>query len=148
MKRVVAEDATAGFTLVELILALGIISFVVVLAAPSILRWSGPQLKADAIRLASALRVTRAAALAQNREMTFAIDPAGRTFGSPVIPTASLDRRIAVDMLTASRGQPGLQAIRFFASGRSTGGDIRLRLEQREMRVLVNWATGDVIVRE
>jgi general secretion pathway protein H len=144
-----AAAADAGFTLLELILVIGIMSIVVVMATPSIMRWTGPQLKADATRLAAALRVTRAAALAQNREMALAINVAERTFASPVVPMAALDGRIALEVLAAFEGHAShLHAIRFFASGRSTGGDIRLRLQNREMRILVNWATGDVLLAE
>jgi hypothetical protein len=52
-------------------------------------------------------------------------------------------------MLAPAHGDgPDLRAVRFFASGRSTGGEFRLRLETREMRVRVNWATGDVLLGE
>jgi general secretion pathway protein H len=39
------------------------------------------------------------------------------------------------------------ETIRFFPTGQSTGGDLRLRLEQAEARLQVIWATGHVIVQ-
>jgi hypothetical protein len=53
-------------------------------------------------------------------------------------------------MLTMATAPPRRGAatglIRFFPSGQSTGGDVRLRLDQAEMRLQVIWATGHVLV--
>ncbi len=133
------RSPTAGFTLVEVLVVITILSIISALAAPA-LRRSSPQtrLKADATRMAAAMRVTRAAAMAQNRPMDFVIDPRRRSYGSPVVPLSPMDPSMVVG---ANSGE-----IRFFPSGQSTGSDIRLRLEQAEARLQVIWATGHVIV--
>jgi general secretion pathway protein H len=141
----------AGFTLLEALLVLVILSLAAALAAPLMRRPpSRALLTADATRIASALRVTRAAAMAQNREMSLVIDAAQRTYASPVIPVSRMDPRleIAMDIAEPERTSSTSGGIRFFPSGRSTGGGIRLRLEQAEAHVQVIWATGHAFLEE
>jgi general secretion pathway protein H len=135
--------------LVEHLAGLAVISLVVVLATPLLRGTPAPaQVAADATQLAAALRVTRAAAMAQNREMSLLISPAARAYASPAIPGGSLDPRTEVTLVVAPRERSSAAGgVRFFPSGRSTGGDIRLRLRHAEARVQVNWATGHVSVR-
>jgi general secretion pathway protein H len=142
------SSADAGFTLVEILVIVAILSLIPALASPLLRRPPAPaRLKADVTRLAAALRVTRAAALAQNREMDFVVRPGPRTYASPAIPVSSLDPAIDVGIIPAGAGRviaPG--TIRFFPSGQSTGGELRLRLDHAEARLQVIWATGHVVV--
>jgi general secretion pathway protein H len=135
------DSSTAGFTLVEILVVITILSIMSALAAPVLKRPpSQARLKADAARLAAAIRVTRAAAMAQSRPMDFIIDLKRPGYGSPVVPLSPMDPTTIVT--TKSR------EIRFFPSGQSTGSDIRLRLEQAEARLQVIWATGHVVLDE
>jgi general secretion pathway protein H len=135
------DSSTAGFTLVEILVVITILSIMSALAAPVLKRPpSQTRLKADAARMAAAIRVTRAAAMAQNRPMDFVIDLKRPSYGSPVVPLSPMDP--ATIVATKSR------EIRFFPSGQSTGSDIRLRLEQAEARLQVIWATGHVVLDE
>jgi general secretion pathway protein H len=139
--------ANAGFTLLELLVLIAIVSVATLIVAPLLSRPpSQAQLRADATRLAAALRVTRAAAMAQNREMVLVIDGDRRTYLSPVIGTSQIAAQIGIDMeLAESERQSGIVGgIRFFPTGRSTGGDIRLHLSNGDARVRVSWATGHV----
>jgi general secretion pathway protein H len=88
--------------------------------------------------------------MAQNREMSLVIDAAQRTYASPVIPVSRMDPRIEIAMNIAEpeRSSSTSGGIRFFPSGRSTGGNIRLRLEKAEVRVQVIWATGHAVLEE
>ncbi|MBM6582471.1 prepilin-type N-terminal cleavage/methylation domain-containing protein [Microvirga sp. BT689] len=142
------SSADAGFTLIEILVIVAILSLIPALASPLLRRPPAPaRLKADVTRLAAALRVTRAAALAQNREMDFVVRPGPRTYASPAIPVSSLDPAIDVGIIPAGAGRvipPG--TIRFFPSGQSTGGELRLRLDHAEARLQVIWATGHVVV--
>jgi general secretion pathway protein H len=137
MKR---SPADAGFTLVEILVIVAILSLVAALSAPLLRKPpASARLKADVTRLAAALRVTRAAAMVQNREMDFVLQSVPPTYASPAIRVSPLDP--SVEISTAQ------QIIRFFPNGQSTGGDLRLRLDHAEARLQVVWATGHVVVR-
>ncbi|MGF9759497.1 GspH/FimT family pseudopilin [Microvirga sp. 0TCS3.31] len=140
--------ADAGFTLVEILVIIAILSLVPALAAPLLRKPPAPaRLKSDVTRLAAALRVTRAAAMVQNRDMDFVIRRGPRTYASPAIPVSALDPAIDVRMITSGAGHVAAsETIRFFPSGQSTGADLRLRLDHAEARLQVVWATGHVIV--
>jgi general secretion pathway protein H len=134
--------AQAGFTLVEILLAMTIMAGAALVAVPLLRRPPAQaQLAADSARLAAALRITRAAAMSQNREISLQLDPDRRTYGSAVVPTAALDSRTEVAV-----NAHGEDAIRFFPSGRSNGGLIRLRLDRFQSRLSIVWATGNVFV--
>ena len=81
------QSSTAGFTLVEILVVITILSVLSAMVIPALKRSSSQtRLKADTTRMAAAMRVTRAAAMAQNRPMDFVIDARRRSYGSPVIP--------------------------------------------------------------
>lgn len=115
-------------------------------AASFLARPSGSKVRiqAEASRIASALRLTRAAAMAQNREMSFIIDPSRGTYASPVIGVAELTSQVQIRLLVArsDRSRSGLGRILFLPSGRSSGGTIAITAENTTARVSVNWATG------
>jgi general secretion pathway protein H len=142
------RQADAGFTLVELLTGIAVLSLVVTIATP-LLR--GPpasaRVAADAAHLAAAMRVTRAAAMAHNREMAVIVAPTKRAYASPVIPTQFLDPRMDLALTVGRKERSASEGrIRFFPNGRSTGGDVLLRLGSVQARVQVNWATGHVHV--
>jgi len=139
------SHAAAGFTLLELLVVLAILVLVAAVALP---RLTGPS---DGVRLQSAvrdllgaLRLTRAAAITRNVEMALVIDVEQRTLQSPVVPSRRFEADIASQMKIAEteRATPSRGGFRFFPDGSSTGGDIRLRLGGREMRICVHWLTG------
>lgn len=144
-----AFAANTGLTLMEVLVVIAVLSLIAALATPLLNRPpSRVQLKADATRMAAALRVTRAAAMAENRDMLFLIDAARRTYASPVIGASRIDPRTSIDMAVSEseRQSAIVGGIRFLPSGGSTGGDIRLRLSPAEARVRVIWATGHVVL--
>ncbi|WP_201864276.1 prepilin-type N-terminal cleavage/methylation domain-containing protein [Microvirga soli] len=142
------STADAGFTLIEILVIVAILSLIPALASPLLRKPPAPaRLKADVTRLAAALRVTRAAAMAQNRDMDFVIRRGPRTYGSPAIPISSLDPEADIRMIASGAGRfVGPDTIRFFPNGQSTGADLRLRVDQAETSLQVIWATGHVIV--
>ena len=141
------KDA-AGFTLLEMLIVLTIIALVAGLAMPVLSRRmsDATRLQATAFAIIGALRLTRAAAIARNTEVGFSIDLEARTFGSAVVPTRNFDPDIVAQMKIA--GPERLTAVRdgfrFFPDGSSTGGDLRLLLNDKEMRICINWLSGDV----
>ena len=138
--------ATAGFTLFELLVVLMIMSLVTALALPSLRRAPDHlRLEAAARTLASALRFSRVAAMARNADVVLSVDAERRSFAFSGGATIELEPEISVHMVVAAplrRGR-GVGAIRFFPDGTSSGGDIVLALDQRRVRISVNWLTGD-----
>jgi general secretion pathway protein H len=142
-----SRRAVAGFTLVELLAVLAIIAFVAAVAMPQLSGRSSDRVRLDsaARRIVTALRVSRAIAILRNTETAVVIDVEHHEFSSPATAGSSLDPDIAVELTIASteRETTARGAIRFFPDGSSTGGDIFLRLTGRQMRICVNWASGE-----
>jgi general secretion pathway protein H len=140
---------TDGFTLVEVLVAFAVLAALGIVVAPAFHRSGQARMLADARNLAAALRITRAAAIAQNRDMTLLVDAERRTFGSEAVPAAALDPRTEIGIEVAGPYRSGFVAgIRFLSSGRSTGGRIRLANGSSRTRLQVIWATGHVLVEE
>jgi general secretion pathway protein H len=143
------DRARAGFTLIEILLVLLIVSTVTALALPAVWVHSPRvRLEAEAGRLLSALRLTRADAIRRNREASVFVDIERRTVSSTSGTTSRLDRELEIAMTSAvsDRGRTGAGGIRFFPNGQSSGGEIRLRLGAAHSRVTVNWATGHAAI--
>jgi general secretion pathway protein H len=136
-----AARTEAGFTLLESLLALGLVALAAAVATP-LLRGPPPavQVAAEAARLAAALRVTRSAAMAQSRPLDFVISPQSRSYASPVVPATRLRETTEIH----ARLAPATGTVRFYPSGRSSGGAIRLRSGAAEAAIRINWATGHV----
>ena len=128
-----------GFTLLELILVLALIAFASLLAAAALSGgFDGMRLRAAAKEVAAQLRFTRTQALATGEPQRFTIDPAAHRWTAP--------KQLALDFVGAREVQPspGEGAIVFFPDGASTGGRIRLQLDDAAWQVEVAWLTGQV----
>ena len=142
---------TRGFTLLELLTVLLILSLVAAIVVPSLGGGAKLELKAAARTLASGLRQTRNEALNHNRSATLSVDVDRREFQVPGEQRArKLPRRMEIVLYTARseqlNGKRG--AIRFFPDGSSTGGRITLSMDSLQYLVNVDWLTGRVIVME
>jgi general secretion pathway protein H len=146
-----AARRQAGFTLIEILVALAILGFALALIAGYKLPWSTTlDLKATAAALAQQLRLARAEAIARDRPIEFALDLAHHRYRIADAPAHSLPAHLAVQMLTIAGEQlgPGAAAIRFNPDGSSTGGRISLSSGRRSVAVGVDWLTGRVAVAE
>ena len=142
----VASRASAGFTLLELLVVLATLSLVAALALPSLRRPpDNLRLETATRTLASALRLSRAQAIVRNADVVLTIHADRRVFESSTGSAIQLDQEISVEMIYAASERRGRAAgaIRFFPDGTSSGGDIVLTLDKRRARISVNWLTGE-----
>lgn len=137
----------AGFSLLEMLVVIAILAFAAAMAMPHLSRPSdGLRLQALVGDLEGALRLTRSAAIAQARDLVLVVDVDKRTFDSPVVALKSYPPDIVMQMTVAEpeRLAPSRGGFRFFADSSSTGGDLVLRLSDREAKICVNWLTGRI----
>jgi general secretion pathway protein H len=139
------RNSAAGFTLLELLLVLSILALLTAIAVPLLTSPSdGVRLRSAGEQIAAALRLARAGAIARNGEVAIVIETESRTIhqnGSAVQKFAS-DIFVQLTIAESERATPTRGGFRFFADGSSTGGDILLRLRERELRLCVDWLTG------
>jgi general secretion pathway protein H len=138
--------ASAGFTLLEMLAVLVILGLVAALAIPSLRRPpDNLRLEAATRSLASALRLSRAQAIARNTDVVLTAHADRRIFASSTGLKIELDQEILVEMIFAAPLRRGRAAgaIRFFRDGTSSGGEILLTLNKRRARISVNWLTGE-----
>ena len=138
-----------GFTLLELVLVLGLIAIATALAAASMGHgFSGMRLRGSAHELAAQLRFTRTLAIATGESQRFTIAPRSRRWTAPKDRHGTVPPQLGVAFYGAREAQPSLEegAIVFFPDGASTGGRLRLQFEQAAWDVEVAWLTGEVRV--
>jgi general secretion pathway protein H len=139
-------SSVAGFTLIEMLVVMTIMALVATLAVPMLAQPSNAlRLETTARAIAGALRLTRAAAIGQNADIALDIDVDQHTFKSAAVAAQSFAPGIVAELKVAEpeRTTRSHGAFRFFPDGSSTGGDVVLRLGDREVRICVNWLTGE-----
>ena len=128
----------SGFTLIEMLLVLGLLGLMATLTLP-LTRRQAPQtsLKATTLQLASLMRTARGAAIHDNAEKRLVLDGPGRRFwiegvtGAHAIPSG-------VNVGFAAPGSP----IRFFADGSSSGGRATLAAGGRTAQIALDALTA------
>jgi general secretion pathway protein H len=135
-----------GFTLVELMVVLVIISLVMGLVATSMSRnISGAEARAASRNLLASLRYTRARAIIDKEEKVFEVNTENRSYQAPGRKLIELPEGVDVTITTARSEftSESVSGIRFFPDGGSTGGHIELMVNDREYRVNIAWLTGE-----
>ena len=141
-------DRSAGFTLIEVLAVLVIISLTAaaistMVRSPS----SSAQVKTAALLAASRLRDLRSGAMTSGIEGVSVIDVEHRTmdFGNGNSPLI-FSKGITIDVTAADREKlsPSRAGIRFYPNGSSTGGAIDMKSGGSAYEVRVNWLTGRV----
>lgn len=141
-----------GFTVLELLVALGIMAFVAsIVVAGAVTPRQRQDLAATAADVAAGLKMTRAAARRSNAEQVFLIDVDGRRYWAPGIlpprrfpPTLAL----ALDVPETERQGAGAARIRFFPDGSSTPATLTLRKGASSTALSVDWLSGAIRVAE
>ena len=137
-----------GFTLIEIVCVMAIISILAALILPAIPRGtSRTRLEAFALQTAALLKTDRLAAMQRRMRVTTELDPISRSIRSGATgSTVVFPPDVGFDALLASRcnQRAAGRTIDFFPSGMSCGGTIALLRPGGGFQVRVNWLTGGV----
>jgi general secretion pathway protein H len=134
---------SAGFTLVELLVVMGILAIVLVVVINARPKAAATRIAVTARAVGATLQLARAQAMASNTETVFRIDTDRLQFGLPR-SMHSFPKGMTVAMTVAETERAAdVGGIRFFPNGQSSGGEIALMLDGRSARIAVNWLTGE-----
>ncbi len=146
------SPSTAGFTLLELVIALAILSLILAVVIPFVSLGTGrAEIKASARAIASELRLARSEAISQARAQTLIFDLQRKRFGQDRDNLANrLPDDVEMTLLTAEseRLDQHQAGIRFFPNGSSTGGKVTIATDKLRFEVSVDWLTGKVVIQE
>ncbi len=138
-----------GFTLIELMVVLGLIALIMSFAAYTINKQlPGQQLRSSAKQLAAELRFTKSQAMVTGEAQSFQINAKTREWKGPKNHSGVLPKSLEIIATTARIEQPedDVAAIKFFPDGAATGGRIVLQYDRAKWQVDVKWLTGEVSV--
>jgi len=141
------SNVEAGFSLIEMLVVLTILALAAAFSMPLLSRGSeGVRLQVASGELATALRVTRSAAIVRNIETALVIDVDRRIFKSTVLSQRPFAADIEAKLTFASgiRSASSDGGFQFFPDGSSTGGDVTLSLHGKQTKLCVDWLTGEV----
>jgi general secretion pathway protein H len=145
MSRSVPIPSQAGFTLIEVLVALAILSVGAILALPLTRNATTAQaMRVTAAEIADAGRLTRAAAVIAGAERVLLVDTTTRTFRSEgVVPARAVPAHVGIDVAVPPGERAGnIARIRFMADGGSSGGTLVLRDGARTATISFDWMTG------
>jgi general secretion pathway protein H len=145
-----ARDGEAGFTLIEIVCIVAILSIIAAILLPAIPRGTPrARIEAYALEAASLLKADRSAAMRRGISTATVVDAAARSLRSGVTGrTVRVPNDVVLDATLPARcnGSAVGNTIGFFASGMSCGGTIALTRQGVGYQVRVNWLTGGVEV--
>ena len=136
-----------GFTIIEMLVALGIIGMAMTIAPAIISGLEGSRLRAAADELVAQLREARDQAIRRGAPVELVFDLAKRSYMIPNAPEVqSLPAVVdAVDVSPEGLVQPGrIARIRFLADGSASEARIGLRHGTSATIIAVDWLTGRV----
>ncbi|MGD0189604.1 MAG: prepilin-type N-terminal cleavage/methylation domain-containing protein [Rhizomicrobium sp.] len=133
-----AAGNEAGFTLLEMLVVLGLLSLISMIAIPDFERVIGLlELRETAATLQANLRVIRADALRSDQEVDFALDGDGKGYQWSEVEKRRVPDRVDLRM---AKGQ----AIVFYGDGTTSGGAVKVLSGGREILIIVDESTGAV----
>ena len=147
---VAPSAASAGVTLLELLIVLSIMAIMAALVLPMFGGGvSTAELKGAARQVAAGLRLARSEALATRQETRVVLDLEHRTFQiERDLRLHALPPKIEMKLFTAQSDlvSEKVGAIRFFPDGGSNGGRVTLGAGLRKYDVDIDWLTGRVAI--
>lgn len=138
-----------GFTLIEVIVVVGLISILMGFSAYVLNKQlPGQQLRSSAKAIAAELRFTKTHAMVTGEAQSFQINAKTREWSGPKNHSGVLPKSLEIIATTARIEQPeeDVAAIKFFPDGAATGGRIVLQHNTAKWQVDVKWLTGEVTV--
>ena len=145
-----AAHAQAGFTLIEIVCVLAIVTMLAAIVVPALPRGtSRARLESFAVETAALLKADRSTAIRAHAQVATLIDPTARSIRSGSTGRIiRIPNDVAFEATLAARcnQRPDGATIRFFASGMSCGGVIVLTRLGVGYQIRVNWLTGGVEV--
>lgn len=134
---------SAGFTLVELLVVMGIVGLILAVVLSAKPKTAAARVAVAARAVAATLQLARTQAMATNTETVVRIDTQSRQFGL-LGSMHALPRGMTVAVTVAETERiEGSGGMRFYPDGQSSGGEIVLMLDGRASRIAVNWLTGE-----
>jgi general secretion pathway protein H len=137
-----------GFTLLELMVVIGMLALALAIVAPSLNRARlGLMVRSAAYELAAGLRAARAAAQAGNSEQVVTLDLARRRYWAEgVVGPRTFPANVAVELAVPESERLGASGgrVRFFPDGSASGARVVLNDGRSTASVLVDWLNGDV----
>jgi len=139
-----------GFTLIEMLVVLGIIATTLALTIPLVTAGAASaDAESAAEEIAAGLRATRAMAVGYGRPTDYTIDVAHGLAGNgdPLRRVAPRkDVRLTLYTVDGAVFGAGIGAIRFYPDGGSTGGGVKVAAGRRVFTVAVDWLGGAVTI--
>jgi len=137
-----------GFTLVELLVVLGIVAMVAVLVAPRLGGMgSGMELRGAAEELRADIRRVRNAAVSESRDTVLLFDlEAGAWRDGDGRLGGTLPEGVELAITVARQEQTGEASggVRFYPDGTSTGAKVTLSRGERALLLSIDWFDGHV----
>lgn len=140
---------TQGFTLLEMLVVLGIMGMMAAVLVPRIsTRHDHYTLAANMREISSALRMTRSKAIVSQKDQVLRFNLDDKTYQIEGEKPRALDPSVEMKIFTAQSeiSHNGREAaIRFYSTGTSTGGRVTLSLDDDVRAVDVVWLTGQIV---
>jgi general secretion pathway protein H len=147
----ITDISESGFTLIEMIVVLTILSLMTILITTNGIRVSpAVHARAAAEAITGALRSARSEAVMSNRSVSFRVDVVNRYYQWGLTPQQVLANDLRLSLLT-SRDQLALEGvgrIRFDPDGGSSGGRVSIEGGDVVWWVGVDWLSGRVSIEQ
>lgn len=142
----IGARAALGFTLLELLLVLGLIALIGGMTVGLLgVGKSGRQLREAVHTVSTELKYTRTRALMTGTPQRFSMDLDQRTWtAADHHGTLPRTLQVAFNAVREEQSRSREAAIKFFPDGSATGGRVSLRTQGVGWRVDVRWLTGEV----
>ncbi|WP_376692662.1 GspH/FimT family pseudopilin [Wenzhouxiangella sp. EGI_FJ10409] len=151
MRRSPARSRSGGFSLIELMVVMLIVSMLFAVVGVSVSRSvRGAEIRNASRDIVAGIRHTRGQAIIQRQQQVFHVDADARSWTAAGRDAVELPEGLDITIETARSELTGENAggIRFYPDGASTGGSVELLAGERTWTVEVSWLTGEVSLKQ